>query len=259
LYFSTIKQKITHNTIYLFILFIAGLIYRSYPHLFLIPRWIIEEEQYAYSVVELVKTGTTMRVGFQPLLEQYVIYYFYLLTHINITTLLQYANPFFGALTIIPLYFLFKNFLTDKQSLIAVTLWAFTENAIYRSATFNSTEAFGFLLAVTALVLYLRKNYIGFVGFIIPSLYAHLLPAVFIIGVVSLDIFLKGTVKNKIIVIIFGICLILFLYSPFNPHQRMIYSITPNIFASQFNISNIFLYSIKIYFLVLLYLQEVYY
>ena len=227
------------------VLFVLGLFYRAYPHLYLIPRWIIEEDAYSYAIFELIKTGTTLRLGYQPILEQYVLYYFYLLTYIDPTIIIQYANPFFGALTVFSLYFLFKHFLTSNQAIIATTLWAFSETVIYRSAVFNSTEAFGFFLAITALVYYIRNKYLKFSVLIILSLFSHILPAVFILGIVFLDTFLKGNTKQKSIVIVVGICLVLFLYSPLNPHQRMIYSITPNIILSQFSLANIFLYNIQ--------------
>ena len=73
------------------VLFVLGLFYRSYPHLYLIPRWIIEEEVFAHAILELIRTGTTFRIGYQPVLEQYLLYFIYLLTHINPTTLSQYT------------------------------------------------------------------------------------------------------------------------------------------------------------------------
>jgi hypothetical protein len=240
----------------LFVLLCLGILYRSYPHLFYVPRWIIEEEVFAHTIIELIKTGTTLRVGYQPLLEQYFVYFIYLATHINPTILCQYINPIIGGFTIFPVYFVLKYISTSKIAIIASTLWTFNENMIYRSSTFNSTEPLGFFFAIIALYSYLniknkelRKDKIiffcGFLVFMTISIFTHILPAVFIFGVVSLDVFLKGSTKHKIIVILGIFMLVSFLYSPLNPHQTMMYSIIPSVMLSQFNLSNIFLYSIS--------------
>lgn len=231
------------------VLFVLGLFYRSYPHLYLIPRWIIEEEVFAYSILELIRTGTTLRIGYQPVLEQYLIYFIYLVTHINPTTLSQYANPVIGALTVVPVYYVLRKISTQREALVASALWTFNENMIYRSSTFNSTEALGLFFGLIALYTYLNyfglKKYILFLIFIILSVFTHVLPATFIIGVVSLDMFFKGNMRNKILTAISISLFVIFLYSPLNPNAVMMHSINPIVMLSQFNLSNIFLYSLS--------------
>jgi len=247
---------ITKTYIYLFVLVVAGIFYRSCLHLFIIPRWIIEEEVFAHTVIELINTGTTLRIGYQPLLEQYLLYYIYLLTHLNLTILCQYANPIMGALTVIPVYFVLKTISTKNIALIGTTLWAFNENMIYRSSTFNSTEPLGFFLAMIALYIYLQikdetprnskiKYFCLSLVILGISIFTHILPATFIIGLISLDLFLKGNIKQKLFVTIFLVGVLTFLMSPLNPHQVMMYSILPSTMLLQLSLSNIFLYSIS--------------
>jgi hypothetical protein len=254
---NVIGKYFTRTYIWLCILSIVGFFYRAYPHLFIIPRWIAEEDSFSYTVFELIRTGTTVRIGYQAIIEQYLIYYVYLVTHINPITLLQYANPFIGGLTVIPVYYCMKQLLTKKEAFIATTIWTFGENVIYRSSTFNSTETLGFFFAMLALYMYLNiknktlrkdkiKFFFGFLVIITVSIFTHLLPATLIIGIVSLDMFLKGNKRNKIIVSLFVCLVIIFLYSPLNPDQTMMYSIRPDLLISQFNLSNILsLYSIS--------------
>lgn len=239
------RKVITNTTIYFFVLFLAGFLYRAYAHLFLIPRWIVEEESFAYTVFELIKTGTTLRIGYQPVLFQYILYYIYLLTHIDPILLTQYSNAVIGALMIIPTYILLKNFLTKREALIATTICAFSETAVYRSSTFNSTETFALFLCLFALILYLKKNYVGFAALIIVSFFVHLLPPALMLAIVSIDLFFKGSKRSKIIVVLALVVTVVFLYSPLNPHQRILASIDPSVILSKFKLSNIFsLYSL---------------
>lgn len=254
---NTIGKYFTKTYVWLGILSVAGIIYRAYPHLFLIPRWITEEDVFSYTIFELIRTGTTIRIGYQAIVEQYLIYFVYLVTHTNPTIMIQYINPLIGGLTAIPVYYCMKQILTKKEAIIATTIWTFSENVIYRSSTFNSTETFGFFLAMIALYMYLNikdkeqrnhkiKFFCGFLVFIIISIFSHLLPATFILGVISLDMFLRGNKKNKILVLLFMCSVIIFLYSPLNPNQTMMYSIRPDFLLSQFSWSNISsLYSIS--------------
>lgn len=76
------------------------------------------------------------------------------------------------------------------------------------------------------------------------SIFTHTLPAMLVIGLVSLDIFLKGSKKQKLFVFIIIFLSIVFLFSPFNPNQVMISAILPSTMLSHFSLSNIFLYSI---------------
>jgi len=256
---NEIKNKLynIHIKIYLSVLCLFSFIYRAYPHLFLIPRWITEEDVFSYAIFELIQTGTTVRIGYQAVVEQYLIYFVYLATHINPIILVQYANPLIGGLSVIPVYYCMKQLLTKKEAIIATTIWTFNENMIYRSSTFNSTETFGFFLAMIALYMYLNikdkeqrnskiKFFCGFLVFIIISIFSHVLPATLILGIVSLDMFLKGNKKNKIFVSLLVCLVIIFLYSPLNPNQTMMYSIRPELILSQFSLSNILsLYSIS--------------
>jgi hypothetical protein len=223
--------------------------------MFIIPRWIMEEETFVHAVTELIYTGTTVQLGYKPILESYLLYFVYLLTHIDVTILCQYANPFFGAITVIPIYYIIKNISTQRIAIITTTLWAFNENMIYRSSTFNSTETLGFFFALIALYMYIEFNIsdkinikaryvVGFIIFILLSVFTHTLPPIFIIGVVSLDLLLKGSRKIKIGIFIFILSLFIFLISPLNPNQVLAHTIFPASLLSQFNIFNLFLYNI---------------
>jgi hypothetical protein len=89
------------------------------------------------------------------------------------------------------------------------------------------------------------KFFCGFLVFIVISMYTHILPAVFIIGLVLLDIFLNGNYRHKVYVAVVLCLVVLFLISSLNPHQVMTYFILPSSMSSQFKLSNIFLYSIS--------------
>jgi hypothetical protein len=216
------------------ILAVVGFLIRAYPHLFLIPRWIIEETYNYQTVRDLIFTGSSPQVGFYPMFEHQVIYWVWVLTRIDPVTLSQYANPVFGALTAIPLYYVLRHYLSAKQSLLGCALWTFSEAAFYRTAYFGSTEALGFLLSLGALAAYQRKRYIFVAPLLLVGALSHLLPTAFITGVVFADFFLKAQLKQRLLILGVVIITIIVFFSPLNPHQRILNSITPSAFLKGF-------------------------
>jgi hypothetical protein len=218
----------------------AGLLYRAYPHLLLIPRWIIEESYNYQTVRDLVLWGASAQAGFYPMLEHQVIYWAWLLTHISPITLSQYANPLFGALTVVPLYYVLRYGLPVNQSLLGCGLWAFSEAAFYRAAYFGSTEALGFLFALSALAAYQRRNYVLVVPLLLLGAFSHLLPTAFISGVVFTDFFLKAKPKQRILIVAVGLVAVGVFFSPLNPHQRLLSSINADAIIGGFGTFSIY-------------------
>lgn len=248
------------NWIKLTVLALAGFLYRAYPHLLVIPRFIIEEEYNYMTVDELVRTGSTNLMGFYPVLEHYLIYWTHLATGINPEILSVYANPLFGALTVVPVYYLAKRYLGDG-ALMACAFWSFSEAAFYRASYFGSTEALGFLLSFSSLVLLLsaydkfnkyRENLrsvafraLGSIICIVLAFQSHILPSIFILGVILGTIFFKSQTRVKVIVTMIGIAAVGFLYSPLNPHQRLVASIDPTVLLSKIKIENLGIYGLE--------------
>ncbi len=206
---------------------VTGFLLRAIPHLFLVDRWIIEEAYNYVTVRDLVLSGTSTQAGFYPMLEHQLIYAVWLVTRIDPVVLSQYANPLLGALTAIPLYYLLKTKLADRQALLGCGVWALSEAAYYRAAYFGSTEALGFLMALAALTLYAyRKPLIAF-PLLGAAFYAHLLPAAFISAVIVVHMFLSGTGGFRLLALLAGAGVMGFLWSPLNPHQRLLGSLSP--------------------------------
>lgn len=204
----------------------VGFLFRAYPHLFLINRWIIEESYNYQTVRDLVLTGASPQAGFYPMLEHQLIYWAWLLTRIDPVTLSQYANPLLGALTVVPLYYVLRHRLTQRQALLGCGLWALSEAAFYRAAYFGSTEALGFLFSLGALAAYQRKHYILTAPLLLLGAASHLLPTAFTFGVITADLVLKATTRQRILLsgLIIGVVAVFF--SPLNPHQRLLSSIS---------------------------------
>ena len=205
----------------------VGFLFRAIPHLFLVPRWLIEEAYNYVTVRDLVLSGVSAQAGFYPMLEHQLIYAAWLVTRIDPVVLSQYANPLLGALTAIPLYYLLKTKLTDRQALLGCGVWALSEAAYYRAAYFGSTEALGFLMALTALTLYAHKKPLLAFPVLAAAFYAHLLPAAFISAVIIVHMFLSGTTKFRLLALSAGAGVMGFLWSPLNPHQRLLGSLSP--------------------------------
>ena len=228
----------------LFILFCVGFFYRAYPHLVLVPRWIIEEEYNFVIVKDLIRFGETLYPNSYPILEHLLIYNIYKITNLSPIILSQYANPFLGALTIVPLYFLLKRYLTTRQTLCGCLFWTLSEAAFYRASSFGSTEVLGFLLSLSVLTLYVYKRYVWVLILFPIALYSHLLPSIFIFGVMALDLFMKSSKKQKVVVIFSGVSILLFLASPLNPHGRILHTLNFSTIVLNFDVMNIFLYSL---------------
>ena len=220
-----IVKFLTWERLILISLICTAFLYRAFPH-FIVYRWLPCEEEYNYlTVEELLETGTTHLIGFYPLLTHYLIYILVLLTHIDPVILCQYFNPFIGALSIIPLYFIAKQFFSTKQSLIICMIWSFSEASFYRTAYFGTTEPFAFMLCLISQYFYIKKRYVPSIIFLAVSFYSHLLPGFHTVIVYGIDLLMKGTKKQKISILFLLTILILFFFSPLNPHQRAIEAI----------------------------------
>ena len=213
--------------------------------MFLVYRWMPCEEEYNYmTVYDLVMTGSPRQTQFYPILTHYAVYGIWTIIRINPITISQYFNPVIGALTIIPIYLLSKQFFNKKQSLLVCLFWTFSEASFYRTSYFGSTETLGFFLAISGLYLYRRKKYLFSSLFIFSSLMSHLLPAFFVVAVIFLHQIFTGTKKQKLISLFTVLGVILFINSPFSPHQRLLSVINPSVIFSQIDKTNIGLYSL---------------
>lgn len=238
------KAKLEQHkfTLSLIALVIVGFVFRMYPHLFLIPRWVAEEAFVFRQTQEIATEKITFNVTI-PILTQLIVYFTSLFTHIDLRTVAMSFNPLISALTVVPIYYLSSKYLTRTQSMFVCLFWTFSESVFYRSATYTSTEPLGIFLCVFSLAFYVRKKYIPSFAFLALSLLTHLLPGAFTIGVIAVDLFLNASKTKKLIAV--GLCLAfgLFLISPFNTHIKQQDKINPIYLISRFKLSNILLYS----------------
>ena len=212
----------------------VGFLFRAYPHIWLIPKFIIEESYNYQTVRDLIATGASPQAGFYPMLEHQLIYWAWLLTHIDPVALSVYANPILGALTVVPLFYVLRHRLTQNQALLGCGLWALSEAAFYRAAYFGSTEALGFLLSLGALAAYQRKRYILTAPLLLLGAASHLLPTAFTFGVVVADLVLKATTRQRILLFSLVTGAVAVFYSPLNPHQRLMSSLRPEYLLGNF-------------------------
>jgi hypothetical protein len=227
------------------LLVLAGFLVRAYPHLLLVDRWIIEEPYNYVTVLDLINTGTTPQAGFYPMLEHQLIWVAWLLTRIDPVTLCQYANPMFGALAAIPLYYLLRERFTESQALIGVTLWVFSDAAYYRSSYFGSTEPLSWLFALSALALYRRRRWLPTVALLALAGLTHLLPTAYALAVVYLDRMLVLPNRWRAVLGLSVVALVAAFYSPLNPHQRIVSTLNPVSLLKGFILSNIGIYSLQ--------------
>jgi hypothetical protein len=244
------KCNLTHKLptkiiIIISILIILGFTYRAYPHLFLIPQWSPEEEYNFMTINDLITTGTTHQAGFYPIIEHLTIYgvYTFFDGHFSAITISQYFNPLLGALSAIPIFLLIKKFSNTKIALLSSLFWTFSEASFYRTAIFSSTESLSFFFAIFTLYFYHEKKYIPTIILLGLTFYTHLLPGFFIILTIFIYQFITRNIKIKILSIAIFLGVVLFLFSPLNPQQRLISTLNPVTLLSHFNLSNIFLYS----------------
>jgi asparagine N-glycosylation enzyme membrane subunit Stt3 len=229
----------------LIVIAVIAFFIRASPHLFFIPQWSPEEEYNYLIVKELISIGSTFQIGSYPIFGHLIVFGIYTISGNSISPVVisQYINPVFGALTVIPLFFLIKKLSNEKTALLASIFWTFSETVFYRTSTFSSTEAIAFFLTISALYLYTRKKYVPASILIGLAFYTHLLPAVFAVLIIFTHQFYIRSIKIKVLSIISISAMALFLLSPFNPHQRLASVIEPTVLITHFNPSNIFLYS----------------
>lgn len=218
----------------------VGFLFRAYPHLWLVFRFIVEEVYNYQTVRDLVLTGANPQAGFYPMLEHQLIYAAWLLTRIDPVTLSQYANPLLGALTAVPLYYVLRHRLTQRQALLGCGLWTLSEAAFYRAAYFGSTEALGFLFALTALAAYQRKKYVLTAPLLVLGAASHLLPTAFTFGVITADLVLKATTRQRILLSGLVISVVAVFFSSLNPHQRLLSSLRPEYLLGNFGTFGIY-------------------
>lgn len=218
---------------------------RAYPHLFLIPQWSPEEEYNFMIVNELCIKGSTNYLGAYPVFGHLIIWLVNFLTGINSAFISQYFNPFFSALTIIPLFLFVQKISSRQTAFLASVFWAFSEAVFYRSAIFSSTETFAFFLAMFALYFYVKKQYVPTIILMCFAFYTHLLPAFMIFLTIFLHQFIIRSRKIKFLSIAILTGVVLFLFSPLNPHQRIVSVLNPSVLFNHFSLSNVFVYSMQ--------------
>ena len=226
----------------LLIIFLVGVgfVFRAYPHIWLVPKFIVEEAYNYQTVRDLILTGSSPQAGFYPMLEHQLIYYAWMITNLDPVALSVYANPLLGAITVIPLYYVLRHTLTQRQALLGCGLWALSEAAFYRSAYFGSTEALGFLFSLGALAAYQRKRYIVTAPLLLLGAVSHLLPTAFTFGVVCADFVLKATTRQRLGIGAIILCAVAVFFSPLNPHQRLMTSLTPQYLLGNFGSFSIY-------------------
>lgn len=169
----------------------------------------------------------------------YIVYTLTLLTKISAVTISQFLNPFLGSLAIIPLFFLAKEYLSEKQSLVVCLLYVFSENAFYRTSSFGSVEPVGILFSLTTLYFYKKKRYALMLISLVLTFYGHILPFIWVIASMFFDSMLFGTIKKRVMVASLTIVSVLVLYSPLLPYQSAALMIKPEKLVADFDPSNI--------------------
>lgn len=236
-------QYLFENTrLFLLLVLSIGFIYRAYPHMFLIPRWIAEEETYFMLVRDLIETGTVRQLKYSAAGESYMVYFVWLVTKINPITICQYINPLLGALTVIPMYFLVKKHLDKKDAYLVCLMYTFSEAVFYRSAHFGSPEISGFLIMVCALCFYDNRKYIPALLLVFLSFFFHLLPFAIGVGVMVCDTFLHKSFKHKLVVGFLCLASVFVFFSPLNPYQVIIRYINVYRLITNLSLENVFIY-----------------
>lgn len=226
-------------------IFLAAFFIRMIPR-FLVDNWLAEEE-YVYMVVESLLGNNPQYAGFYPSLTQRLVVGLSLGGILSPEIVAKLINPVFAALTVIPIYFLVRKYLTKSQSYTVMLFWAFSEASFYRTSSFTSTETISFFFAIVALVVYQRaktKYHFGLsLAFLGLSVWSHVLPALFAIGTIFVHKFLFSGLKGKIVgsCLIFGFLLLLF--SPLSPHLKMINFSNPFGVFGSLSVENLSIYS----------------
>ena len=237
-----IKHKVL---VVLSLLIIIGFCYRFYPAT-LVAEFSPADEYLRYLHVNyLLKTGEIYSPGFSPQLMSVTIAGIYKLLLGSVSTLWlgKMFNPLIGALTAIPLYYLCRSFTSKNNSLLASTLFTFSDMHFYRSAYFGQSETLGMFFMFLFLMFYTRKrsvfhglplNYVFCGLFLLAMFYSHLIPFVFTIAVVAIHLVIKKpSVKRVGLFVGIVIATSLLITGPFSSHQRT---------AFLFNLTRIFGY-----------------
>lgn len=237
--FSTLRNHVPKLKILIILSIIAllGILWKAYPHI-LIPRPFPSDEvnnlQYTFWLKQ--HNGVSADSFSAPHLTFYIIYFVSSLG-INPLTISYFFNPIISGLTTFPFYYFVSTKLTRNQSVIATTLFTFSEALFYRTAFFGSTEALGLFFAFTFLALYQRKKYIWSLFPLILVPLSHILPFIFVVGYVLVDLISQKRYKLPIAVLILTL---LFLFNPwFSPHKTQSYQIP----TSSLSLSKLFLYN----------------
>ena len=221
---------------------IFGFIYLMYPHIFLIPRWVSEEPFIFRQTQDIGTSKITFGVTI-PILTQLIVYFTNTIFSIDLRTIAVMFNPFVCVLTVVPLYYLARKYLTNSQSLVACLFWAFSESVFYRSATYESTEPLAIFLCICSLAFYVRKKYVPAFAFLVISFASHMLPGAYTVGVIVIDLFLNASKTKKLISISLCLIFVIFLMSPLNTDIKQQARVNPITLLSKFKITNILIYS----------------
>ena len=212
-------MKINKTFVCLSILAAIGILWRSYPHI-LIPRLFPsgESNNLAYVFWLVNHGGRAYDVFHVPHLEFYLVYFLHLLGA-NVERVSFVINPIIGGCSVFAFYFFISKIISQKGALRASALFTFSETMFYRTCHFGSTEALGIFFMFVFFGLYVRKHFISSILILAVVPLAHVLPFLFIVLVVCLDLLLKGKILPALMICTISL---IFLFNSFiSPHRAL--------------------------------------
>lgn len=236
----TTKYQKEH--IYLILLTLGGILWRTFPHMFLAPHMFPADEQNVLGyMIRLVEHRTHDPFSI-PYLEFYLIYFIQLILKTDIIRLSFLANPIIGGLSVLAFYFFVSGMLSKKDSLWATLLFTFSEVHFYRTIHFSSTEALGLFLMFLFLGFYIRKQKRASIILLTIIPFAHTLPFIFSIIVVAIHRLLGNENKHTglMVIVLTGVAIII----PLIIHKSQTSYVFSGIITN-FSLSNIFVYDLS--------------
>ncbi len=200
-----------------------------------------------YNMIHYVKwiinnDGSTTNLLSLPHLEFYLIYFIHKITGIDGVQISYYINPIISGISVYAFYYMLSILMDEQKAILGTTLYAFNDSVFYRAAHFGSSEILGLLFLFLFFGLYYRKQYLRAV-FILPLIaYSHILPLLFAIGTICIQMLRKKA--TWVYAVILGCGGILFLISPISSHKNQTSTFLIKAFKS-FSLSNVFVYSIN--------------
>jgi len=169
-----------------------------------------------------------------------LLYVIQLLSGFDVLKLCLFANPIIGGLSVFTFYFFVSGVLDNRKSLLATVLFTFCETHYYRTCHFATTESLGLFLMFLFLGFYLRNQAVPALLTLVVMPFAHTLPFIFSVGVVTVHLLLSGG-KRTIILVMF-VFLALFLATGI--HTKQTVEVLSELIVS-FRWSNIFIYDMS--------------